>query len=373
MVEIVKGDILESDAQTLVNTVNCVGVMGKGIALEFKNRFPDMYQDYVARCARGEVRPGRPYLYRGLFKWILNFPTKRHWRSVSRLEDIVRGLDYLRDHYREWGITSLAVPPLGCGNGQLDWRIVGPVLYQHLQRLDIPVTLYAPFEAATEETDAAYLQRIPGDRVDLGLATSRLDSALVGLAEIVARIHREPYHAQLGRVMFQKIAYFATEAGLPTGFRYEPGSFGPFSRDVRPALTRLVNHGVMREEQRGGTFAVEPGPEYGEAMRMLGAQVEEWEPVIERVVDLFLRMRRSRQAEIAATVHFAVRLLEEKLGRAPSERELFDAVQEWKKGRRPPLGDEEIAEAIRSLNMLGWLQVSPSEDLPLEEDELLYA
>ncbi|MEW6459483.1 MAG: macro domain-containing protein [Bacillota bacterium] len=145
MVKVLVGDLFQSKAQTLVNTVNCVGVMGKGVALEFKKRFPDMYQDYLARCARKEVKLGRPYLYKSLFPpWILNFPTKDHWRSVSRLEDIVRGLEYLLTRYEEWGITSLAMPPLGCGHGQLEWRVVGPTLYRYLSRLGIPVELYAP-------------------------------------------------------------------------------------------------------------------------------------------------------------------------------------------------------------------------------------
>ena len=96
MVRILIGDLFASQMQTLVNTVNCVGVMGKGVALEFKKRFPDMYQDYVARCAAKQVRLGQPYLFRQLVPpWILNFPTKDDWRSVSRLSDIVAGLEYL--------------------------------------------------------------------------------------------------------------------------------------------------------------------------------------------------------------------------------------------------------------------------------------
>src|SRR3712207_3761496 len=114
MVQVMKGNLFNSEAQTLVNTVNCVGVMGKGIALQFKKQHPDMYADYVRRVNANEVRLGEPYLYKGLLPpWILNFPTKDHWRSVSNIEDIKRGLDYLEDHYKEWGITSLAVPPLG--------------------------------------------------------------------------------------------------------------------------------------------------------------------------------------------------------------------------------------------------------------------
>src|SRR5262245_14784245 len=140
--KILLGDILQSKAQTLVNTVNCVGIMGKGVALEFKKRFPEMYEDYLRRCEARQVQLGQPYLYRSLLPpWILNFPTKDHWRSVSKIEDIVRGLGFLEQHYREWGITSIAVPPLGCGYGQLEWRVVGPTLNRHLKRLDIPVEL----------------------------------------------------------------------------------------------------------------------------------------------------------------------------------------------------------------------------------------
>lgn len=96
IIDVRKGNLLDSDAQTLVNTVNTVGVMGKGVALDFKNRFPEMFDDYVARCKVGTVKLGEPYLFRRLFPpWIINFPTKEHWRSVSKLDDIVRGLDYL--------------------------------------------------------------------------------------------------------------------------------------------------------------------------------------------------------------------------------------------------------------------------------------
>ena len=158
MVRILIGDLFASKMQTIVNTVNCVGVMGKGIALEFKKRFPDMYQDYVARCAAKQVRLGQPYLFRQLVPpWILNFPTKDDWRSVSRLSDIVAGLEYLEQHYQEWGITSLAVPPLGCGQGQLEWRVVGPTLFRYLSRFQVPVELYAPHGTPEHELASSFL------------------------------------------------------------------------------------------------------------------------------------------------------------------------------------------------------------------------
>lgn len=145
MLRVLTGNLFDSEAQTLVNAVNCVGVMGKGIALAFRRRYPAMFADYVARCKDGRMRLGEPYLYRGeSLPYILNFPTKNHWRSVAKLEDIVAGLAYLEAHYRVWGITSLAVPALGCGAGQLAWDAVRPVLQEALGRLDIPVDLYAP-------------------------------------------------------------------------------------------------------------------------------------------------------------------------------------------------------------------------------------
>jgi O-acetyl-ADP-ribose deacetylase (regulator of RNase III) len=143
MVNLVTGDLFDSEAQTLVNAVNCAGVMGKGIALAFKRRYPAMFADYAARCKDGSVRLGEPYLYRGeSLPWVLNFPTKNHWRFAAKLEDIVAGLAYLEEHYRAWSITSLAVPALGCGAGQLAWDVVGPVLSDAFSRFDIPVALY---------------------------------------------------------------------------------------------------------------------------------------------------------------------------------------------------------------------------------------
>lgn len=368
MVEIVEGDLFQSGAQTLVNTVNTVGVMGKGVALEFRKRFPAMYEDYRERCRRGEVRLGEPYLYRmETGPWILNFPTKEHWRSVSRLDDIAAGLAHLERHYREWGIASLAVPPLGCGNGQLEWRVVGPLLREHLTRLDIPVELFAPMQGVPAQLTLPSLSS-PG--AELG----RLNPALIGIAAIVERVHRQPYRAQIGRVMLQKIAYFATVVGIPTGLEFGRGSFGPFARNLKPVLTSLVNNGILVERREGPSFIVAPGPAYAEAAKIWREDLSGWEDAIERVVDLFMRLRGTRQAEIAATVHFAAIELERETGASTSELQVFEAVKEWKARREQPPRDEEVAETIRHLNVLGWLRVTLSDELPVVDDEdLLYA
>ncbi len=119
----VDSDLFTSVAPTWVNPVNCVGVMGKSLALAFRQRFPAMYDDYRTRCGEGTVRLGEPYLFvQARPPWIINFPTKGHWRERSRPVDIEVGLDYLVQHAPSSGVTSLAVPALGCGAGQLAWE-----------------------------------------------------------------------------------------------------------------------------------------------------------------------------------------------------------------------------------------------------------
>ncbi|MGO8920643.1 MAG: macro domain-containing protein [Stellaceae bacterium] len=370
------GDLLASDAQTLVNTVNCVGVMGKGIALAFKQRFPEMYKDYVARCERHEVRLGRPYLYRQLVgPWILNFPTKDHWRAVSRLDDIVAGLEYLAKHYEEWKITSLAVPPLGCGNGQLDWNVVGPTLYRFLNGLEIPVEMYAPHGTPSEQLTAEFLSRGTGSGLNGGLRPvgAHLPPEAIALVGVVSRVIREPHHWPVGRTTFQKIAYFLTEAGVPTGLHYQRGSFGPFSREIKPLIGRLLNHNIVQERRLGQMFEITPGPTYRDARALYMDKLKAWAPAIEKVADLFLRIPRTHDAEIAATVHFAAKDLRRNLDRRPSEQEVLEEVKRWKARRRPALHEAEVADTIRNLNLLGWVELEPSADLPVTHDELMSA
>lgn len=365
------GDLFASQAQTLVNTVNCVGVMGKGIALEFRKRFPDMYEDYVRRCEAKEVRLGRPYVFKSLvLPWVLNFPTKDHWRSVARLQDIVEGLRFLQKNFRGWGITSLAVPPLGCGEGQLEWRVVGPTLYRHLKELGIPVELYAPFGTPHEELRPAFLENASAEDGS-GAVSYRIEPAWVALVTILYRIEREPYHWPVGRTTFQKIAYFATEAGIPTGLRYQRGSYGPFAPTLKQRITAVVNNGLIREEQLGRMFAVRVGPTFADASRGYGQQLEAWRQAIERVADVFVRMN-TRQAEAAATVHFAAKELRERSQETPDENDVFKAVLAWKLKRRPPLDKKEIALTIRNLNMLSWIGARFSDELPVTEEDILH-
>jgi O-acetyl-ADP-ribose deacetylase (regulator of RNase III) len=165
MIEFMTEDILQADAEALVNTVNCVGIMGKGLALQFKRAFPGNFRAYETACTHKQVQPGRMFVYetRTLTnpRFIINFPTKRHWRDKSRIEDIDSGLRALATEIRQRGIHSIAIPPLGCGLGGLDWAEIRPRIIDALHGLDdLHVILFEPNE-------------MPAPTSDFPMATSR--------------------------------------------------------------------------------------------------------------------------------------------------------------------------------------------------------
>lgn len=145
MITYTRGNIFNSSMDCLVNPINCVGVMGNGLALQFKYAYPEMFQDYKNRCAKGLVRVGQPYIYTNdLNKVILNFPTKKHWMQNSNINDIENGLFYLVCNVDKWDIQSIAIPPLGCGKGKLEWTKVKPLMEHILKDLTIPIEIYTP-------------------------------------------------------------------------------------------------------------------------------------------------------------------------------------------------------------------------------------
>ncbi len=370
------GDILKSKTQTLVNTVNCVGIMGKGIALEFKNRFPDMFKDYVKRCDRHEVHLGEPYVYKTLFgPQVVNFPTKDHWKSLSRISDVRRGVDYLLKHYKQWGITSIAIPPLGCGNGQLEWKVVGPLIYQAAKEMDVSVEIYAPYGTNSAELTASFLES--GHKtVASGACTSEasrmpFNPAWLGLVEILKRIEQQPYHWPVGRTIFQKIAYVATQNGLPTGFYYQRSSFGPFAKELKLAQTKLINSNLLQEERLGRMFEVKVGPAFEDTKKRYKSLLNKYHDLITKTTDLFMRVD-TMQAEILATVIFSTTELKGSRRASVSELDVLDAVMKWKQRRRPPLVETTVATTIRNLGMLGWLDVQADNKLPLPEDSEVY-
>ncbi len=168
MITYVVADLFQSPARVLVNTVNTVGVMGKGVAKVFKDIYPEMFLEYQKLCEGNQFDIGQLWLYKTPNKWILNFPTKKHWRSPSKPEYIAAGLKKFVDTYSEYGIMSISFPLLGCGNGEMDWQTqVRPIMEKHLKRLPIEVFIHLyqvdPFtpEQQDPETIKAWLRNEP--------------------------------------------------------------------------------------------------------------------------------------------------------------------------------------------------------------------
>jgi O-acetyl-ADP-ribose deacetylase (regulator of RNase III) len=360
------GDLFESGAQTLVNTVNRVGIMGKGVALEFKKRFPANFDDYVARCERKSVRMGEPYPFEDRSgRLIVNFPTKDHWRSPTKLSDVEKGLDHFVRHHEEWGVRSVAFPPLGCGNGGLEWSEVGPLMYRKLHQLSIDIEVYAPYGTPKQELSEEFLSSPSQMSLDgRGRSHEKMNSEWVVLMEVLRELQGQPYANPVGRTIFQKICYVVTEIGVKTGFHFGKGSYGPFSDEVKLALHEFANRNWLQEEPLGRMIALRVGPQYNKDRAKFQAEIERNERRIAMTVDLFSRIKSTAQAEEVLTVLYASRELKQaRPGEEISEQQLLDYILEWKKSWATGEKREALAVAIRNLVLLGWLRLRLSESL----------
>ena len=199
-----------------------------------------------------------------------------------------------------------------------------------------------------------------------------MNPAWVALVEILRRIEEQPYHWPVGRTIFQKIAYVATQQGLPTAFVYQKGSFGPFCKELKDAETKLVNNNLLQEERLGKMFVVKVGPNYKRVRTDFDSSISQWETIIEKTTDLFMRMNTD-QAEIVATIMYAANSLKKKDNGSPTETQVLDSVMQWKQKRRPPLNKSVVASIIRNLGMLRWLDAKPDATLPVSDDEYVSA
>lgn len=245
MLNFTTGNLLEAQAQALVNTVNTVGVMGKGIALMFKERFDNNYRQYAAACKAGQVKTGRMFITQPTEfdgpRWIINFPTKQHWRSPSKLEWIIEGLQDLRRFLIDNNVKSIAIPPLGSGNGGLNWEKVKPEIERALNDLiDIEITVFEPTEQY--------------QNVAKRTGAEKLTPARALIAELVRRYGVLGMECSLLEV--QKLAWFLersiqrlTPENNPLQLKFEANKFGPFS----PGLNHLLNGldgSYLRSEKR---------------------------------------------------------------------------------------------------------------------------
>lgn len=363
------GDIFESQATTLVNTVNCVGVMGKGIALEFKKKYPGMYSEYVDLCKAGRIKPGIPYYYHDLCGIsIINFPTKDHWRSPSKLSYIISGLDWFRNHYESLGIKSIAFPPLGCGNGGLPWTVVGPLMYSKLCDLPIDIEIYAPYGTVPEQITQDYLMNHSNisPKEIIGNQRQQINKYWCLILYVIKKLNQDKYSLNVGRIIFQKICYLLTYVGIPTGFKFVEGSYGPYSNEAKEALTALSNANLMTERKLGQMVETVVSPNF--KLDLSNYSQEEINKA-DRAFDLLSRIRSTEQAEVIATVLFSYDELKDS-NHAVTEKQIFDHVIGWKphwKGEK----EESIKNVIGSLSMLGWMSPDGSHDT-LTSDDWMY-
>lgn len=246
MIEFKSGDILREDAEALINTVNCVGIMGQGIALQFKNAYPDNFKAYVAACNNDEVQPGRMFVHdTGQLtnpRFIINFPTKRHWRGKSRIEDIETGLKALVATIREYNIQSIAIPPLGSGLGGLDWSEVKPRIEAAMEPVpNVRVIIFEPKGApATEKM--VHNREVP-----------QMTAGRAALVELMHRYLAGLLDPSVTLLEVHKLMYFMQEAGEPLQLRYQKAPYGPYAENLCHVLKAIEGHLVSGYADGGDT------------------------------------------------------------------------------------------------------------------------
>jgi len=299
MLQLTSGDILTADAEALVNTVNCVGVMGRGIALQFRKAFPENFTAYEQACDQGALRPGVMLVHdRGTFtnpRYIINFPTKRHWKGKSRIADIDLGLEALVAEVRRRGIRSIAIPPLGCGLGGLDWDEVRPRIEAAFAHLDaIQVLIYEPAGAPAPAAMAA---------------TSETPTMTVGRAALIALMRR-----YLGAVMdpfvslleIHKLMYFMQEMGERLKLNYKAAPYGPYAENLRHVLSRIEQHYITGyadgDDDPEKQIEILPGADT--AAEQLLRNHPETQARFERVAALIQGFETPYGMELLSTVHW---------------------------------------------------------------------
>ncbi len=349
MIELKKGDILKADVQVLVNTVNCVGIMGRGIALQFRKAFPDNYKNYEYICKKKELKPGQMLVFEqhGLYnpKYIINFPTKNHWKSKSKIEDIESGLKALVHEVVERKITSIAIPPLGCGLGGLDWKQVKPLIMKAFESLtDVKVSLFEPSGAPATKTMAK-------DESVPAMTPSR--AALIGLMRNYLAAIMDPFITLLE---VHKLLYFLQEAGEPLNLNYEKGYYGPYAENLRHVLNRLEGHYISGF----GDGADQPDIQielldtaYEASVQYLKNSEDTLER-FNRVAKLIEGFETSYGMELLATTHWVVRH-----EGAKNKKGVIKMIYKWSDHKKK-FKKEHIEIAIQTLVRNQWLDTQIS-------------
>ena len=340
------GNLLTADVDALVNTVNTRGIMGKGVALQFKQAFPDNYDEYRRACQRGEVRLGHMFVVKtGRLRprLIINFPTKNHWRSRSRLSDIERGLKDLQAVIGENKVESIALPALGCGNGGLVWADVRPLIQKYLGGLpDVRVVVFPPSRAPAASTMPVSTQR---PRMTPGRA------ALIGLLDryIGPGLGVTPLE-------IQKLMYFLQAAGEPLRLRYEAAKYGPYAENLNHVLQAVEGHFLRgygdRSQRVHDAEPIELMPGAVEHAQTLLSNHPETRERFDRVAELVEGFESPYGLELLATTHW-VAMGNDQARKDPKVAEQF--VRAWSARKANLFTPRHIQLAWSRLQSLGWL------------------
>lgn len=352
------GDLLRTDVDALVNTVNTVGVMGKGLALQFKRAYPDMFRDYARAAKAGELALGRVQVWEtGRLdgpRYVINFPTKGHWRSRSRLADVEAGLADLVRVVRELDVRSIAVPPLGCGNGGLAWSEVEPRIREAFAALpDVEVVLFAPAAPPAAST------------MTVSSPTPRMTPGRAALVELL--VCYGDVALECSQVEVQKLMYFLQRTGEPLRLRYAPGRYGPYADNLRSVLRDMEGHylsgfgdgsaRVMDAEP----IVVLPGASEAAGEVMAGQVATRAR--IERVMTLVDGFESMYGLELLATVDWVI----SDGASADDIDAVVAAVHRWSPRKGRMFSPRHIGTAVKALREHGWLTSSAEAD-PLRRE-----
>jgi len=347
MMKLTHGNLLAAPAEALVNTVNTVGIMGRGIALQFKQAYPAMFRDYERACKAGEVKLGQVQVFDagGLVggpRWIINFPTKGHWRADSRLADIEAGLKDLVATIRMLRIRSIAIPPLGCGNGGLDWNEVRPRIEAALAEApEVEALVYAP-----GGTPAAAEMPIRTERPKMTMG----QAAMIALMDRYLKGLLDPF---ISLLEIHKLMYFLQEAGQPLRLKFEARSFGPYARNLRQVLIRMEKHYTQGygdgKDSPTQPIEVLPGAEE-EADKFLAGD-ESIRARMKRVAELIEGFEDPYGLELLSSVHWVMQKTPE-AGENPEVA--VAAVHKWNVRKQYSLKREHILAAWQRLKAQDW-------------------
>jgi O-acetyl-ADP-ribose deacetylase (regulator of RNase III) len=342
VIKIQQGNLLEANAEAIVNTVNCVGVMGKGIALQFKQAYPDNFRQYEKACRRSEVQPGQMFIIStgNLFnpRYIINFPTKRHWKGKSKIEDIQTGLTSLIQEVKQLGITSIAVPPLGCGNGGLSWKMVKPLIESAFLELpNVQVLLFEP--QGTPESDA---MQIATEKPTMTRARALFVSLL--------QLYGIPGY-RLTMLEIQKLAYFLQIAGEPLRLQYVKERYGPYANNLNHVLQKLEGHYIRGYGDRNTEAEIYVLSDGEIAARNFLENTPDAIERLERVSSLINGFETPYGMELLATVHWVV--MENRQAAENSEK-VIALVHEWNTRKRDLFKPQHIRKAWQRLHQQNW-------------------